>query len=160
MNNILIICSIALLTLFVISAIVRILRKRKKQEEDTPASTSLTDNKNDESKPSLAERLLAVEAQECCGTHAVCEKDQIIRALRQRIDYFDDEELDDYRGTEPDAYTDEQIDEFREVLYTMRPNEIEDWLKSLELREIALPIVLKEEACILIAEERGRRNEK
>ena len=54
-------------------------------------------------------------------------------------------------------YDDSQIEEFREVLYTMQPNEVEDWLKSLELRKVALPLVLKEEAYALVAEHRTKR---
>lgn len=88
--------------------------------------------------------------EECCGEHEVCEKGRIKRALRTDIEYFDDEELDRYRGTAPDEYDDEAVEEFREVLYTMNPSEIEDWLKSLELREVALPDALKDELFMLM----------
>ena len=88
--------------------------------------------------------------EECCGEHEVCEKGKIKRALRTDIEYFDDEELDRYRGTAPDEYDDEAVEEFREVLYTMYPTEVEDWLKSLELREVALPDALKDEVFMLI----------
>lgn len=155
--NIIVICSIALVALCVFDIIDRKRRKKKQQAEGTPASAITSEPLDGASGLSLEERLQAVEAQECCGTHAVCEKEQMIRALRRRIEYFNDEELDAYRGIAPEGYSDEQIDEFREVLYTMLPSEIEDWLKSLELREIALPLVLKEEACALIADERGRK---
>ena len=101
-------------------------------------------------------RMKELEASTCCGAHEVCEKEQMIRALREKIEYFNDEELDAYQGISEDAYSDDQIEEFREVLYTMQTNEIEDWLKSLELRGVALPILLKEEACQLIAEGKGR----
>lgn len=87
---------------------------------------------------------------ECCGEHEVCEKGKIKRALRTDIEYFDDEELDAYRGTPSDEYDDEAVEEFREVLYTMDPKEIDDWLKSLELREVALPDALKDEAFMLL----------
>ncbi|MBE6291211.1 MAG: phospholipase [Bacteroidales bacterium] len=87
---------------------------------------------------------------ECCGEHEVCEKGKIKRALRTDIEYFDDEELDAYRGTASDEYDDEAVEEFREVLYTMDPKEIDDWLKSLELREVALPDVLKDELFMLM----------
>lgn len=62
------------------------------------------------------------------------------------MDYFDDEELDAFRGMDADAYSDEQIDTFREILYTLRPEELEDWLISLEKREINFPAVLRPEA--------------
>lgn len=87
---------------------------------------------------------------ECCGEHEVCEKGKIKRALRTDIEYFDDEELDAYRGTPSDEYDDEAVEEFREVLYTMDPKEIDDWLKSLELREVALPDALKDEVFMLL----------
>ena len=87
---------------------------------------------------------------ECCGEHEVCEKGKIKRALRTDIEYFDDEELDVYRGTASDEYEDEAVEEFREVLYTMDPKEIDDWLKSLELREVALPDALKDELFMLM----------
>ena len=100
-------------------------------------------------------RMRELEDSECCGAHDVCEKEQMIRALRQKIEYFNDEELDAYQGIGEDDYTDEQIEEFREVLYTMQTNEIEDWLKSLNLRGVSLPILLKDEACQLIASGRN-----
>lgn len=90
------------------------------------------------------------DGEECCGEHEVCEKGKIKRAMRTDIEYFDDEELDRFRGTEPDEYDDEAVEEFREVLYTMHPSEIEDWLKSLELREVALPDALKDELFMLL----------
>ena len=76
-------------------------------------------------------------------------------AKAQKIEYFNDEELDAYQGIGEDDYTDDQIEEFREVLYTMHASEIEDWLKSLSLRGVALPILLKDEACQLIASGRS-----
>ncbi len=88
---------------------------------------------------------------ECCGEHEVCEKGKIKRALRTDIEYFDDEELDAYRGTPSEEYDDEAVEEFREVLYTMDPKEIDDWLKSLELREVALPDALKDEVFMLLS---------
>lgn len=94
---------------------------------------------------------------ECCGEHEVCEKGKIKRALRTDIEYFDDEELDVYRGTPSDEYSDDAVEEFREVLYTMDPKEIDDWLKSLELREVALPDALKDEVFMLLETGSGLR---
>ena len=88
--------------------------------------------------------------EECCGEHEVCEKGKIKRALRTDIEYFDDEELDRFRGTASDEYDDDAVEEFREVLYTMDPREVDDWLKSLELREVTLPDALKDEVFMLL----------
>ena len=53
---------------------------------------------------------------DCCGAHAVCEKG--LKKADPSIEYFED----------------------------LRPEEITDWLISLEKREIALPYILRQEA--------------
>ena len=84
---------------------------------------------------------------ECCGQHEVCEKDSL-RAIREDIEYYEDEELDRFRGRT--TYSDEEIEEFREVLYTMRTDEVAGWLHSLELRRVNLPEELRDEVLLLI----------
>jgi len=84
---------------------------------------------------------------ECCGQHEVCEKDSL-RAMREDIEYYEDEELDRFRGRT--TYSEEEVEEFREVLYTMRPDEVSGWLRSLEQRQVNLPDELKDEAFLLI----------
>ncbi|HBL77291.1 MAG: hypothetical protein A2W90_22030 [Bacteroidetes bacterium GWF2_42_66] len=88
---------------------------------------------------------------ECCGAHEVCEFEELI-VKSQEIVYFEDEELDRFKGRNGTDYSDEQIDEFRDVLYTLLPKEINSWLKSLESREIQLPSILNQEARQLIAD--------
>lgn len=65
------------------------------------------------------------------------------------IEYFEDEELDRFRGRSSDSYTDDEAAEFAEVMYTMRPEEVKDWLRSLQLRCVSLPDQLKDEAYML-----------
>jgi hypothetical protein len=84
---------------------------------------------------------------ECCGLHEVCEKDSL-RVLED-IDYYEDEELDRFRGRT--AYSEEEVEEFREVLYTMRTDEVAGWMHSLELRQVNLPDELKNEAFLLMS---------
>lgn len=84
----------------------------------------------------------------CCGAHAVCEKG--LKKIDTVIDYFDDEELDELKGIPAGSFTDEQLDRFRDVLYTLRKEEIEDWMISLEKREILFPEILKAEALDLL----------
>lgn len=98
-------------------------------------------------KSKEAEDIVAPPA-ECCGAHAICEKG--LKKAVPNIDYFDDEELDAYKQIPADAYTDEQIEAFREVMYTLRPEEVEDWLISLEKRELQLPEILRPEAFELL----------
>lgn len=87
----------------------------------------------------------------CCGQHAICEK-ELLRAAEEPVDYFDDEELDRFSGRQPDNYTDDEIEEFREVLYTTLPREVQDWVKSLETRGVELPNVVRDEALLIIGE--------
>ncbi len=96
----------------------------------------------------------AVAAEDCCGAHEVCETDSLL-SHSDEIEYFEDEELDQFKKTHPDSYSDEQIEMFREVLYTLKENEVAAWLKSLQLRAIHPPYIIKEEALMIVAERRG-----
>ena len=86
----------------------------------------------------------------CCGKHAVCEKDQLLAAAGKEVEYFDDEELDVFKERPSDQYTPEEVERFEEVMTTMRPDEVLDWLHSLNLRGINLPDELKDEAIMLM----------
>jgi hypothetical protein len=92
---------------------------------------------------------------ECCGQHEVCERDSLFNTANEKIDYYDDEELDVYRGTAPNEYKDMEIETFREVLYTLRETEVAGWLRSLQRRDINLPEQLKDEALLIIEERRN-----
>ena len=89
---------------------------------------------------------------ECCGQHEVCEKESLLAAVSRDIVYYDDEELDRFRGRT--IYDEEEIEEFREVLYTMRSDEVAGWVRSLELRQINLPDEIKDEVFLIVGERR------
>ena len=55
---------------------------------------------------------------ECCGQHEVCERDSLLAAVSKKIEYYDDEELDQFIGRTGDAYTEEETEMFRDVMYT------------------------------------------
>lgn len=97
------------------------------------------------------------EESGCCGMHITCEKDSLLRGVSTEIVYYDDEDLDEYAGIAPDAYTDEQIEQFRDVLLTLLPDDIAGWARSLQLRGIELPSIVKEELLLLVREEREKR---
>ena len=97
-----------------------------------------------------------VEDMECGGQHEVCERDSLLAAVSKEIEYYNDEELDRYRGIPAEEYPDEAIDEFREVLYTMREDEVAGWVRSLQLRAVELPDALKDEVFLIIGERRQR----
>lgn len=92
-----------------------------------------------------------VIASDCCGAHEVCDFDET-DFNEEIIVYFEDEELDKLRNVRESDFTPEQIDELREVLYTLKPHEISKWLVSLGRRHIHLPAILQQEARQLIAE--------
>ena len=144
--NIAVYSAIFLAALVALSFVGRIFRKKNGDEVIAPLTEETTPMATTQPEETDSED----DGEECCGEHEVCEKGKIKRALRTDIEYFDDEELDRFRGTAPDEYDDEAVEEFREVLYTMHPSEIEDWLKSLELREVALPDALKDELFMLL----------
>lgn len=86
----------------------------------------------------------------CCGMHAVCEKLYRSDGPDAR-DYFDDEELDRFAGREADSFTEEETQMFREVLETMREEEVADWLGALRRRGIALPDGLRDETTMFFS---------
>ena len=93
-------------------------------------------------------------APDCCGEHDVCERDSLMAAASKEIEYYDDEELDIYSGIASGDFDEKAIEEFSEVLYTLREEEVSGWLRSLQLRNINLPDKLKDEAFLIIEERR------
>ena len=91
---------------------------------------------------------------ECCGQHETCERDSLLAAVSKQIEYYDDEELDRFRGIESDAYDEDAVNEFSDVLYTLQEIEVAGWLRSLQLRGINLPDALKDEAFLSVGERR------
>ena len=91
---------------------------------------------------------------ECCGQHEVCERDSLLAAVSKKIEYYDDEELDQFIGREGNMYTEEETEQFRDVLYTTKDDEVAGWIRSLQLRGIELPDNLKDEVFLIIGERR------
>ena len=92
--------------------------------------------------------------EECCGQHETCERDSLLAAVSKKIEYYDDEELDRFQGVDSDAYDEDAVNEFRDVLYTLQDVEVAGWLRSLQLRAISLPDALKDEAFLIVGERR------
>ena len=92
---------------------------------------------------------------ECCGQHEVCEKESLLAAISKATEYYDDEELDRFRGRGADEYTEEETEEFRDVLYTMRSDEVAGWVRSLQLRQVELPDDVKDEVIMIVGERRA-----
>jgi len=96
-----------------------------------------------------------IASGECCGQHAVCERDSLMNT-KTKADYYDDEELDLFANREPADYTDEEISQFQNVLLTMKDYDVAGWLKSLQARGVQLPDVVREEALMIVSERRAR----
>ena len=81
----------------------------------------------------------------CNGDNDKCEQECMMEAATQPVEYFDDEELDVFRGRRSDEYTDEEIQQFAYILDTMQPTDVRPWTCSLTLRGIEVPDELKDE---------------
>ena len=121
----------SLLILAIIAAIATKLTKQKVGEPDVIMPTS-------------------GDCSSCDGTDDKCEQVCMMEAATKDIEYYDDEELDRFRGRQSDQYTDEEVEEFATVLYTMQPKEVKGWNRSLILREINLPNQIKDELIAMI----------
>lgn len=86
----------------------------------------------------------------CSGSDPRCEQLCMLEAAVKDVEYYDDEELDKYRGRSSDSYSDEETDEFADVLYTLRPDDVKGWSRSLTLRGINIPDGLKDELIMMI----------
>lgn len=100
------------------------------------------------------EGAVAQPDEECCGMHITCEKDSLSTAISTEIVYYDDEELDQYKGRGANDYTDEEIERFRDVLLTLLPQDIAGWGRSIQLRGITLPAEVRDELLLIVAEAR------
>lgn len=108
----------------------------------------VTSRKGEDDKIVIGEQDCAI----CDGTDSRCEMTCRLEAAVNPIEYFDDEELDAFRGRQADSYTDAEMDMFREVLYTMQPQEVKAWCRSLDLRGVALPEPLRDEVLLFMEE--------
>ena len=91
----------------------------------------------------------------CCGQHEVCEKESLRKRV-QDIDYYEDEELDRFAGWDDDRYDEQQEEEFRNILYTMKEQEVPGWVRSLQLRGINIPRGLRDEVLMIVDDVRSK----
>lgn len=129
-----------LITLGVIAFILEILRNRALKR------------KLERGEINEMPQIKQIEDMECCGQHEVCEKESLLAAISKDIEYYNDEELDRFRGKESEDYTSDEIEEFREVLFTMRDDEVAGWVRSLQLRSINLPDDIKNDVYLIVGE--------
>lgn len=75
--------------------------------------------------------------------------------MSDEILYYDDEELDRFVGRSPDSYTPDEVEEFRDVLMTLRPDDVAGWARSVTQRRLELPPEVKDELLLLVNEQRN-----
>ncbi len=129
------------LTLFILLGIVILVlfevRERKNAKAGTPAPP----------KPAAD--------GECCGQHLVCERETLLQT-NAKIEYYDDEELDALAGIPAEQYTAAQAQQIEQVFSTLQEQDVAGWVRSMQLRNIALPETVREEALLIVRERRNR----
>ena len=94
-------------------------------------------------------------ADEACGIRSICPSEQILAGeCKQEITYYDDEELDAFLGRNEDEYTDQEMEQWRDVLYTLQPADLLGWGQSIKHRGLTMPSAIREEFLQLAAEHR------
>lgn len=133
---------IAFVVLGIIILIVFELRARRTAKEQADADAA-------------AQAAMATEEDDegCCGSHLVCERETLLQTNAEII-YYDDEELDALAGIPAEDYTAEQYAMIREVFNTMQSKDVPGWVRSIQLRNIQLPLDIREEALLIVIERR------
>ena len=86
----------------------------------------------------------------CNGDDTRCEQECMMEAATREVEYYDDEELDRFKGRPSDCFTDDEAELFREVLMTMPLSDAKGWNRSLILRGINVPDQIKDELLLMI----------
>lgn len=116
----------------------------------------LTDKKPQENSDQPAEspstNLPDSCSADCCAINDVCPSELMLKAACNDAIYYDDEELDQFKARTADQYSPDEIEQFRDVLYTLKPQELLSWRQSLKKRGIVLPTPLHDEFLMLYNE--------
>ena len=142
--------SILPLLLFVALGIVILIifevRARKQQRANSePSERPIANSEASDSRN---------EDDGCCGEHLVCERETLLQTNAEII-YYDDEELDTLAGIAAEDYTKEQYQMIREVFETLKASDVPGWVRSIQLRNIQLPLDIREEALLIVVERRN-----
>lgn len=133
---------------------LRYRRKNRKNDEsaaDGSAGPALSSPENAAAEDGAENE---PEGEECCGLHLVCEKDSL-SPMSAEIVYYDDEELDRFAGRSGGDYSPEETEEFRDVLMTLRPEDVSGWARSITQRRLQLPPDVRDELLLLVNEQRN-----
>ena len=114
-------------------------------------------NDGAEAEPEAQHESAAADAgctDACCGLNEVCPSQMILdgESGRCEVVYYDDEELDAYGARDAADYTPAEVDQFRDVLYTLLPADLMGWQRSLKRRGIVMPQPIHDEFIMLYNE--------
>lgn len=95
-------------------------------------------------------------ADEACGLRSICPSEQLLAGeCKQEITYYDDEELDAFKGRDENGYSPDEEEQWRDVLYTLQPADLLGWGQSIKHRGLVMPAAIREEFLQLAAEHSG-----
>ena len=124
-------------------------RARKQQQSNREQS----DRPTLDSEASNSREMASDPDDGCCGEHLVCERETLLQT-NAKVEYYDDEELDTLSGIPAEEYTQEQYQMIREVFDTLQAKDVPGWVRSIQLRNIQLPLDIREEALLIVVERR------
>lgn len=91
-------------------------------------------------------------ADDSCGLHGICPSEAVLECATKGVVYYDDEELDAFKGRTAAQYSEQEIEQFRDVLYTLKPTDLLGWEQSVKKRGIELPSPIQDEFLMLYHE--------
>lgn len=145
---------VAMVVIGIVLYVTDVVYYRKRHRGSQPGDNAGTEPAPTPDSEESDDRALNESSGICCGAHTVCEKTNL-SPLSGEIVYFDDEELDRFKGRAEDEYTPEEIEEFRDVLLTLLPQDVAGWSRSIQVRGITLPTEIRDELLMIVGELRG-----
>lgn len=140
--------AIVLLTILVVGGAIVWLIDRLFYRETAENSDETEENASTEAVPAQG------CADEACGIRSICPSEQILAGeCRDEIIYYDDEELDSFAGRQRDDYTPDEVEQWRDVLYTLQPGDLLAWGQSIKHRGLIMPTSIHAEFLQLAAEQ-------
>ena len=130
---------------------VRARKEQKSNSEQSERTIGGTPSNSDEIASNIPSAQSADDG--CCGEHLVCERETLLQT-NAKVEYYDDEELDTLIGIPAEQYTQEQYQMIREVFDTLQAKDVPGWVRSIQLRNIQLPLDIREEALLIVVERR------
>ena len=115
-------------------------------------------HKNDDEKVDETEENRPSQgcADESCGIRPICPSEQLLMGeCKQEVVYYDDEELDAFAGRDSLAYTPDEEEQWRDVLYTLQPSDLLGWGQSIKHRGLVMPAAIRQEFMQLAGEHRA-----